>query len=105
MSDIAVVYVFFSIVVKSKLPSYVYLISPLIYILIAYGIDNLFANRLKISNKVKQISIFSILIFCTLFTLQPTKLIESHFSSLEIEKKRNNTSIYNNILPTPKHTL
>ena len=94
LSYIAVIYVFFSIIVKSKLPSYVYLISPLVYILIAYAIDNLFVNRLEISNKVKQISIFSILIFCALFTLQPTKLIESHFSSLEIEKKRNNTSIY-----------
>jgi 4-amino-4-deoxy-L-arabinose transferase-like glycosyltransferase len=95
LSYIFIIFFFFSIIVKTKLPTYVYVVSPLVYLLIGNTIDSFFGNQIK--NRIKTISILIILITCSIFTLQPKKLSESHFENAQIEIKKNNANIYKKI--------
>lgn len=85
------VFIFFSFFVKSKLPSYVFIVAPLGFIFSAIFINFLFS---KInSNLIK----FIIMVVVVYFTLNPNEVIESRKNNQTREKLIYNTNIYQNV--------
>lgn len=99
LTYVAVIYFFFSFVVKSKLPSYVYVISPLMYLIIASVIYQLGRVKAVYQNLVS----FLLLFLTATITFQPKHLYENHLETNEENKiERHNTAIYkelNNLVP------
>lgn len=100
MIYVATIYFFFSIIVKSKLPSYVYVISPLVYLIIGLAIYHI--SRIKAI--YQSIISLSLLFIVAIITLQPMRLYENHLkANVETEIERHNTAIYqelNDLVPS-----
>jgi hypothetical protein len=94
---IAAVYIFFSFVAKTKIPSYVYVVAPLVYLFMGVGIDQVFGSSANSLNR-KIASLALLLLGCYLSFSFP--LIDAEHLSLNPdqaryhERKINNTNVF-----------
>jgi 4-amino-4-deoxy-L-arabinose transferase-like glycosyltransferase len=95
LSYIFIIYLFFSLLVQTKVISYTYVVSGLIYILAAFGIDTVWEKTTFINRKLP-FKLISLLIL-SYFNLQPFQLYQVHFQDPSIATKRYNTKIYKQI--------
>jgi 4-amino-4-deoxy-L-arabinose transferase len=101
LAFILVPYLFFSLVAKTKLPSYVYFISPLVYILMGISLETI-VKWFEDSKFAKLYGVL-ILLFFAFFSLRPFEIAALHVKNAKTEfitpdhdraAKRSNTEIY-----------
>lgn len=105
LSYIIAIYFFFSVVVKTKISTYTYVVAPLVYLLIANSIAAFLKN---VQNKLKiRYLVLIMLLICAIFTLQPNRIYKNHYTHIKIPIKRNNTKIYKKLdtLVPPDYTI
>ncbi len=95
ISMIIVIYFFFSVIVKTKMPAFTFPVNSIVWILISFGILTSLKYRSK--NKIFN-SAFAISILLSFYTLKPWKII-AHRSKSNVERnsKIENTLIYKNL--------
>lgn len=98
------VYGFFSIVVKTKMPAFVYPVSSIVIILIAAGLFNsvthVFNYFLKenLPELIRKIALSILVLFIGIYSLNPWEIAKNRDLSNEIRNaKINNTQIYKSI--------
>ncbi len=101
---IAVVYGFFSFVAQTKLPSYVYFIAPLIYLLFGIALRSAEVFFLaRLSGQMRPLVLSALLCGAFYLTLQPQKIDRNHLhlpgaaEQHQRQRKMDNTRIYRKI--------
>jgi hypothetical protein len=101
---ILTVYAFFSIIVKTKMPAFVYPVSSLIIILIASGLFNsltLISNYILKDNLpqfIKKIALSTFVLVLGIYSLKPWEIAKTRTISNQTRNaKINNTQIYKSI--------
>lgn len=101
LSMVLFLYVFFSVFVKTKMPSYVYPVSSLILILSAFGLYStihFFTKRRSILHAQRNVILLISTFLIGLFALKPwTITYNRSFSNEKRNTKIYNTSIYKNL--------
>ena len=101
---VTVVYAFFSIIVKTKMPAFVYPVSSIIIILIAAGLFNSLTSisnyllKENLSQSVKKIALSTLVLLLGIYSLKPWEIAKNRSISNETRNaKINNTQIYKSI--------
>ncbi len=93
LSIFFIIYLFFSVIVKTKLPSYVFIVAPLGCLYIAMGL-----NYISSYFKIKKIILLPILLLLILDTLRPDNIISDRKSSSIVRNNQIfNTQIYKSL--------
>jgi len=101
-SYISLVYLFFSVVVATKLPSYVFIVAPYLFLALGafiFGLETFLERRLRNKTVVQVFVVFMLSLTCY-FTLNYERIWNGHFSYsyYGVENYRaariNNTAIY-----------
>jgi len=97
LSIIGVVYVFFSLSVKTKMPSFTTIVSPLIWILIAVGLSSTI-EKATANYKNKNLVLAGAAIIFTIISLKPWDIIH-HRTDYKKDRVANvyNSNIYKNL--------
>jgi hypothetical protein len=99
-----VIYAFFSIIVKTKMPAFVYPVSSIIIVLMAAGLFNLLTRvsnyilKGNLPQLVKKIAVSMLVLLLGIYSLKPWEIAKTRSISNEIRNaKINNTQIYKSI--------
>jgi 4-amino-4-deoxy-L-arabinose transferase-like glycosyltransferase len=101
---VVVVYAFFSLIVKTKMPAFVYPVSSIIIVLMASGVFNSLTSvsnlllKENLSQWIKKTILAFLILFLGIYSLKPWEIAKNRSISNALRNaKINNTQIYNSI--------